>query len=232
MHRKKANSSFELKSSSLSLITLTLKTPDIDLISKELRAQFGEQSNYFEDEPAILDLGLLESDTLNLPNLLNLLSNYQLKPFAVANAKLLTLQNMAKQAGLILLPDSITTPNEPVHTPDPTAAAATTLFTDKPLRSGQQIYARDADLIVSSLVSNGAEVLADGNIHVYAPLRGRAIAGAQGNTHARIFTTCFEPTLYSIAGVFQTTEQGLAQNIWGKPVMVHLENNALILTPL
>jgi septum formation inhibitor MinC len=74
-----------------------------------------------------------------------------------------------------------------------------TLVIDRPLRSGQQVYARGGDLVVMAAVNFGAEVIADGHIHVYAPLRGRAIAGARGNTAARIFSTCMEPQLVAIA---------------------------------
>ena len=229
MSRKKT--SFELKSTSLSLITFALKSTDLNLIQNELTNQFGEQSDYFANEPAILDLALVETENIDLIQLLGILSHYQLRPFAVANAST-ELQEAAKQAGLVVLSSEMSHPAQPADKKPSVQTPVPPLVIDKPLRSGQQIYARDTDLIITSLVSFGAEVIADGNIHVYAPLRGRAIAGAQGNTNARIFTTCFEPALYSIAGVFQTTEQQLPDNIFGKPVMVHLENDALIVTPL
>ena len=107
-----------------------------------------------------------------------------------------------------------------------------TVVIDKPLRSGQQVYARGADLVVLAVVSFGAEVIADGNIHVYAPLRGRAIAGARGNTEARIFTTCLEPQLVSIAGFYRTTETELADNVRGKPAQIRLDGEKLIIEPL
>jgi hypothetical protein len=103
---------------------------------------------------------------------------------------------------------------------------------DKPLRSGQQVYARGADLVVMAVVSFGAEVIADGNIHVYAPLRGRAIAGARGNTEARIFTTCLEPQLVSIAGIYRTTETELPADVRGKPAQVRLDGEKLLIEPL
>jgi septum site-determining protein MinC len=81
-----------------------------------------------------------------------------------------------------------------------------TLLIDKPLRSGQQVYARGGDVVVTAVVSFGAEVIADGNVHVYAPLRGKAIAGARGNTEARIFSTCMEAQLVAIAGIYRTNE--------------------------
>jgi septum site-determining protein MinC len=87
---------------------------------------------------------------------------------------------------------------------------------DKPLRSGQQVYARGADLVVLAMVSFGAEVIADGNIHVYAPLRGRAIAGARGNTQARIFSTCLEPQLSPLPACTAPPTTELPDNVRGQ----------------
>ncbi len=122
---------------------------------------------------------------------------------------------------------------EPVADAAPAAVPApATVIIDKPLRSGQQVYARGADLIVLAVVSFGAEVIADGSIHVYAPLRGRAIAGAQGDPKARIFAACMEPQLVSIAGTWRTTEAGLPPEVAGKPAQVRLEGDKLLFEPL
>jgi septum site-determining protein MinC len=110
-------------------------------------------------------------------------------------------------------------------------AAPPTMVIDRPLRSGQQIYA-PGDLVVLGLVSNGAEVIAAGNIHIYAPLRGRALAGVHGNHEARIFCTCLEPELISIAGIYRTTENPLAPELLGKPVQISLDQEKLIFEPL
>ena len=132
----------------------------------------------------------------------------------------------------------------PATPPAPAAAAALApptppapprrhaVVVDKQLRSGQQVYAKDADLIVLAVVSFGAEVIADGNIHVYAPLRGRALAGAHGDTSARIFTTCLEPQLVSIAGIYRTTEKELPADVLGKPAQVWLDGDSLVIEPL
>jgi septum site-determining protein MinC len=116
------------------------------------------------------------------------------------------------------------------------AAAATpraipTLLIDKPLRSGQQVYAQ-GDVVILDLVSYGAEVIAEGNIHIYAPLRGRALAGVKGNPDARIFCTCLEPELISIAGIYRTAEQTLPADVLGKSAQVRLADEKLILEPL
>ena len=106
------------------------------------------------------------------------------------------------------------------------------MIIDRPLRSGQQIYAKGCDLVVLAVVNVGAEVIADGNIHVYAPLRGRAIAGARGNASARIFSTNMEPQLVSIAGTYRTTETALPADVLGKPAQVRLDGEKLVFEPL
>jgi septum site-determining protein MinC len=137
-------------------------------------------------------------------------------------------------------PELFSTANEPLAD---TAAAADeaaarvaraepALVVDRPLRSGQRIYAK-GDLIVLGLVSNGAEVIAEGNIHIYAPLRGRALAGVHGNHDARIFCTCLEAELISIAGIYRTTEVPLPGEVAGKPVQIRLDDEEkLLIEPL
>jgi septum site-determining protein MinC len=112
------------------------------------------------------------------------------------------------------------------------AEPSRTVIVDKPLRSGQQVYAKGADLVVMALVNHGAEVIADGNIHVYAPLRGKAIAGARGNTEARIFAASLEAELIAIAGIYRTTENPLPADVLGKPAQVRLEGEKLVMEAL
>jgi septum site-determining protein MinC len=87
------------------------------------------------------------------------------------------------------------------------------------------VYARGADLVVLAMVNQGAEIVADGNIHVYAPLRGKAMAGARGNVNARIFSLCLEPELISIAGVYRTSEHPLPIDVRAKPAQVRLSDD-------
>lgn len=111
-------------------------------------------------------------------------------------------------------------------------APAPTLVVDKPLRSGQRIYAKGGDLVVLALVNHGAEVIADGSVHVYAPLRGKAIAGARGDTSARIYAHSLEAELLSIAGIYRTTENPLPADVAGKPAQVYLDGEKLLMQPL
>lgn len=112
------------------------------------------------------------------------------------------------------------------------AAPAPTLVIDKPLRSGQQVYAKGGDLVVLAVVSHGAEVIADGSIHIYAPLRGKAIAGARGDTSARIYTQSLEAELLAVAGIYRTAENPLPAEVAGKPAQVYLQGEKLLLQPL
>jgi septum site-determining protein MinC len=108
---------------------------------------------------------------------------------------------------------------------DPQSSSA--LVITKPLRSGQRVYARHCDLVVIGMVSQGAEVIADGNVHVYGPLRGKAMAGARGDTSARIFTTHMDAELLAVAGVYRVVEDRLDKALHNKPALVRLEGDTL-----
>ena len=110
--------------------------------------------------------------------------------------------------------------------------ASGAMVVDRPLRSGQHVYARGRDLIVLAMVNPGAEVMADGHIHVYAPLRGKAIAGARGDVNARIFTSCLEAELIAIAGTYRTSETPLPPEVTGKPAQISLQGEKLVMQGL
>lgn len=111
-------------------------------------------------------------------------------------------------------------------------SAAPTMVIKGPLRSGQRVYARNSDLIVMGVVSRGAEVIADGNIHIYGPLRGKAMAGARGDVAARIFTTGFDAELVAIAGIYRVIDTKLSAELHQKPVVIQLEKDALHINAL
>jgi len=102
-----------------------------------------------------------------------------------------------------------------------------TMIIDTPVRAGQRIYARGCDLVVTAAVNNGAEIIADGSIHVYAPLRGRALAGASGDADARIFAMSMEPELVSIAGIYRTFENGFPADLAQHPAQIRLIGDKL-----
>jgi len=111
------------------------------------------------------------------------------------------------------------------------AVSTCALIVDKPLRSGQHVYAKGRDLVVMAMVNPGAEIMADGHIHVYAPLRGKAIAGAKGNKDARIYTSCLEAELIAIAGVYRTSDTAIPKDVAGKPAQIRLVGDKLVMQP-
>lgn len=236
-----ARASFDLKSASLPLISVVLKTPNLATLSQELQARFGETPDFFDNDPAVIVLSAIEQDTtpLSFSVLLTLLKHYRLRPIGIHGGNAAH-RDAAGAVGLMDLHDISSAavalpaaePPAPVVPVPAAPQAAPTMVIDKPLRSGQQIYARNADLIVLSVVNFGAEIIADGNIHVYAPLRGRAIAGARGNVNARVFSTCMEAQLVSIAGIYRTSEVAMPPDIQGKTAQVRLVGESLVLEPL
>ena len=244
-----ASSLFDFKSATLLLEAFLLRTANLTSLGQALEERFGSTPDLFSGEPVVIDLSHLASLDLhvNFPDLIALLARFKLKVIAVRGGTVAQTRS-AHDAGLIEAPDSHAhaarvepvvqevvreiirevTVEVPVHV----HVAATTMFIDKPLRSGQQVYAKGGDLIVLAAVNHGAEVIADGSIHVYAPLRGKAIAGAKGNTEARIFSTCMEPELLSIAGTYRTTDNPLPDDVTGKPAQIRLEGERLVFDPI
>ena len=221
------------------MVALLLKTADWTKVASDLTQQYGpagENPDFFDHDALVIDFSHLDAalPIQAFEPLLGALRECRLMPVAVRNANDAWVE-LARQFGL-------TQASADLPRARPTAAAMAntqpvltevvrevsgpaTMVIDKPLRSGQKVYARGADLVVLAMVNQGAEVVADGNIHVYAPLRGKAMAGASGNTNARIFSLCLEPELISIAGVYRTSENPLAPEIHGKPAQVRLSTD-------
>ncbi len=128
-------------------------------------------------------------------------------------------------------PAPVAEPREAILAEPAAGSAQLALFHAGSVRSGQQVYARDRDLIVTGAIANGAEVIADGNIHVYGSLRGRAMAGAQGDTSARIFVADFRAELVAIAGQYRVFEQ-IPDNLEGQSVQCWLDGEKLLLARL
>ena len=245
-----APATFEIKSANLPLVALRLKSTDLDALAAELSRQYGDIPDFFDNDPLVVDLSPLPADAPgpDFVALIALLRFHRLAPLAFKGG---TAQQAAAAlaAGLVGAPDAATVKtataaqqaigqSPPAAPAEPPLAGAQlpALVIDKPLRSGQQVYARGRDLVVMAMVNAGAEVIADGHIHVYAPLRGKAIAGARGNADARIFALSLEPELISIAGIYRTTENALPPEIWGRATQVRLvagpEGERLVMEPL
>lgn len=253
-----APTTFEIKSAQLPLVALLLKSADLDRLGQEMIQRYGDIPDFFDNDPLLVDLTPLQAGDeadrpVDFPALVALLRRFRLRPVALRGGSEAQVA-AAELAGLMRADDATvqrsaaaTTPapqaqaqqvQAPVAAPAPAAApvAVGAMVVDKPLRSGQQVYARGRDLVVLAMVNPGAEVIADGHIHVYAPLRGKAIAGARGNAEARIFALSMDPELISIAGIYRTSDNPLPADVLGKTAQVRLmsgpEGDKLVIDPL
>ncbi|MEB2347767.1 MAG: septum site-determining protein MinC [Comamonadaceae bacterium] len=256
--RSSTPASFELKSAQLPVVAVVLKSTDGAQLAAQFERQLGDDQAFFDDDLVLIDLTAVADDTapLDFAALVALLREHHTRPVAVRGGSEAQRQ-AARAQGLATVPDlparAAVRAEAPASAPPPPEAppmhevevvrevevvhevpapAVPTMVIDKPVRSGQQIYARGGDLVVLETVNFGAEVIADGNIHIYAPLRGRAMAGARGDIGARIFTTCLEPQLVSIAGMYRTTDTELPETVRGKAAQVRLDGEKLIFEPL
>lgn len=236
--------SFEIKSATLPLVSVLIKSLDLATLSADMHSRFGDNPDFFDNDAVLIDLHGAEG-SLDLNGLLQLLRRYRLNPVAL-RAGNPSHEAAAALAGLFVssearvLPSLNDAPTEVVReivrevevVREVAGAGQSALVVDKPLRSGQQVYARGRDLVVLAMVNPGAEVMADGHIHVYAPLRGKAIAGAKGDTSARIFAASLEAELVSIAGVYRTSDTPLPKEVAGKAAQVWLADDKLSMRAL
>jgi septum site-determining protein MinC len=240
----------EFRNTTLGATMAVLQAAEPSTLADSLHKMLGGMPDFFNGEAVVLDFaGIARLPArIDWAGLNSLLRRYRLQPIGVCN---LAEEHAAsaRHAGLAVLDASLLrerpaaeAPRRAETAPAPAAAPApatttagaapaadastaprpATLFVDRPLRSGQQVYARGGDLVLLGGVSPGAEVIADGSIHCYGPLRGRAIAGAGGDHAARIVATNFGPELVSIAGVYRTFERGIPESVAGKPALIRL----------
>lgn len=244
------SSAVELKGSVFTLPVLVLRSNNLAAIEQELSQHLSNALKFFENAPVVVDLAHLSKDNsdLDFSGLLKVLAQHHVIPVGVRNAS--SQQNaLAISAGMAVLkggalqkivdePKEEKTENKKSAADnqqqviEPALQYRKTKMITQPVRSGTQIYAAGADLIVMAPVSAGAELIADGNIHVYSTLRGRALAGVRGDTNARIFCQSLEADLLSIAGNFRVFEDGPAPELKSKSVQVYLEGEQLIIAPL
>ena len=237
---------YDIKSADLPLLAFQLRTGDVQAVAQALALQLAETPGFFDQDRAILDLDSLPAEPAALPlkDLVETLATHGLRVVAVKTSDAQRLAQ-AKALGLAQADDLRMRRQLPAAAPMPAASPAAppaapglveAMVLDKPLRSGQQVYAQGRDLIVLAMVNAGAEVIADGHIHIYAPLRGKAIAGARGFMGARIFAQSMDPELISIAGVYRTSENPLPPEVRGRAAQVGLQSTAqgdkLVITPV
>jgi len=231
----------EIKISTVVAVAILLNDSSIAVLDAALKQMTAGTPDYFDDEFAVIDVAAIADATLAWDQLIPLLKSHGLNPVAVRNARD-TDHEVIRAHGLSI--DVVSKPRTEtasglIETPAPPVTVTPTaepqviirnnpaLVIDTPVRAGQRIYARGADLIITASVNNGAEVIADGSIHIYAPLRGRALAGATGNTEARIFALTMEPELVSIAGIYRTFENGFPPLQANHPVQVRLNGDSI-----
>ncbi|MDD3764965.1 MAG: septum site-determining protein MinC [Nevskiales bacterium] len=221
----------EFKGRMLSLTRARIIDPDVSAIAAQLQDFARQMPQAVRGMPVVL-----EADrAVELGGVIAAMREVGMLPIGVADGPLAA---SAQNWGLPVLPgESRSRPGRaappapaPAETPaEPAAAVAArrpTRIVTEPVRSGQQIYAVDSDLVVISTVGAGAEVAADGCVHVYGALRGRAIAGARGETTARVFCRKLEAELVAVAGVYAVAEQ-IAADLRGRPAQVQLADGTL-----
>ncbi len=218
---------FKLKGSVLTFSVIQVLTLDYSKFQQQLEEKVQKNTNFFKHMPVIIDLQKIYSqdDDINFEEINALLRKNGLVPVGIINANPKQVA-AATQAGLGILPNTRTSsvPKTPIR-------KEKSKIITQPVRSGQQIYAKNCDLIILTSVSNGAEVLADGNIHIYGTLRGRAIAGATGDKEARIFCHRLEAELVSIAGYYKLQEN-LTDYDSSTSTQVFLEKEQLVVVPI
>lgn len=245
----------ELKIGQVGIANLRVRTLDVTRLAEEMRSRVTRAPKLFDRAAVILDFGGLAElpDTTTAQALIDALRDAGALPVALAwgspaNAALaeaLDLPVLSKFRAQyenadtvpVAAPSRATAAPEPAAAPSPTKAAPAAAAVEPGLvqaasvRSGQQLYAQNRDLTVLSSVGAGAEVIADGSIHIYGPLRGRALAGAQGSTTARIFCRSFHAELVAVAGHYKVLDD-IPRELHGKAVQVWLEHDELKIAAL
>ncbi|WP_313087627.1 septum site-determining protein MinC [Pseudomonas sp.] len=231
---------FQLKGSMLAITILELTQNDLERLDRQLSVKVAQAPDFFDNTPLVLALDKLPAEPpLDLTALIALCRRHGLRTLALRAGD----PAIIKAAGALDIPVlppsgarertlelSSKAPAEPPKPAEPTYRPTRVVTT--PIRGGQQVYAKDGDLIVLAAVSPGAELLADGNIHVYGPLRGRALAGIKGDTNARIFCQQLAAEMVSIAGRYKVAEDLRRDPLWTAAVQMKLSGDVLNITRL
>ncbi|HEX5658824.1 MAG TPA: septum site-determining protein MinC [Polyangiales bacterium] len=235
---------FELEGMVSTVTVLRLATPDLNAIKRGLRAKLEQLPGFFLDAPLVIDLSALEGtdeepvdDPIEIPleMIAGMLRELKVVPVGVRNLREVR-RGEARAAGIGVIHGgkrpARAAPKGTAPTEDKrveTTHGALILRT--PLRSGKLVYAEQCDAVVLAPVNAGAEIIADGNIHVYSSLRGRALAGAHGNEEARIFCRSLEADLVAIAGCYLRADE-IPEKNRGKPAQIYLENGQLVVAEI
>lgn len=240
---------FELKGTMAPLTVLRLKSTDLALVDRQLRVKIAQLPHLFLHAPILLDFSELEEAGPNtIPDVIRLVRGCKLVPVAATNVPE-PMKALIAEAGLGILrtqPAAKAPPRavDPEATPLPEPKKAVPpapapmlkpyggpMVVNQAVRGGQIVYAQNNDLVVLAPVNPGAQVIADGHVHIYSTLRGRAVAGAQGLPGARIFCQKLEAELVAISGAYVMAEE-IPSKMRGKAVQISLENGACRLSQL
>jgi septum site-determining protein MinC len=239
--------SFRIKAGLFPLTQLDLLHNNCDQFAKELKLKQAEAPSFFQQTPVVLSFSkaAFSHQPVALAEHIKVCRDCGLIPVGLRGGDQ-ALQDQAQRLNLTLIAEGrnkssspetqqpaaseAAKPDHSLVAPPPVPAPSSKIISN-PIRSGQQVYAPGADLIILAAVSAGAEVLADGNIHVYGPLRGRALAGVNGDNTARVFCHSMEAELVSIAGAYKLNEE-LTSDHWKQAVQIYLEGEKLCITPL
>jgi septum site-determining protein MinC len=226
----------EFKSSTFSVPVLVISSNDLIVIEQQLQAKIQLAPEFFKHSPLVLDVQEINKQNLEIDvkKVMTTIRKLGLLPIGIRggnsqqNEQAVSLGIPAHSMHASSMTAEAKKPNTPIPAPETKdlLQTGTTIIT-QPIRSGQRVYAA-GDLIVIAQVSAGTEILAEGNIHVYGSLRGRALAGVQGNAEARIFCTDLQAELISIAGNYKISED-LSQNVRNTPVQIYLVKQTLVI---
>lgn len=241
---------FQLKGKLFTLSVLQVESTNLGKFEKDLRSKIKLAPNFFNNTPIVVDLHKIENnkEDLDILALQEVLKNHKLIPvgYKCTSEKFITkISNLqlpiikeARATAQASNQDKLTKTkgidkNNETILPASRTQNKNTVIIENPVRSGQQIHAPDGDLIILSSVSPGAELIAEGSIHVYGALRGRALAGLNGDTEARVFCKKLEADLVSIAGQYKLFEEPIReQNEQTAPKQIYLKNGQLIIDKL
>ena len=231
---------FQFKGGLFTLTAVQLLSIELELFAKQLAEKIIQAPKFFNFAPVVIDCQKVSADGIKIDfkTLAAILRESRLIPVGVRNANKQQ-QTVAILAGLAVLseggpeaePDTQELPASRTSDLNKESPGTPTRLITQPVRSGQQIYVPGGDLIVMAAVSHGAELLAEGHIHVYGPLRGRALAGVTGDINARIFCHSLEAELVSIAGRYIPSEH-LREQYWKQAVSIALQGDTLEINSL
>jgi septum site-determining protein MinC len=243
---------FDLKGAAFTILVLSLRTAEMNAVANQLAEKVRQAPDFFRQAPVVISMQQLEDEVVDLAMLVNLLRNHGFIPIGMTGgseeqkqqAAAMELAILAARAGGRTIPEPsrveeeaependehvLAIPEQP-EVSQPVEAEPIHIITE-PVRSGQRVVIRHGDLTILASVGSGAEISAPGSIHVYGALRGRAFAGSDGNSQARIFCQKLEAELVSIADVHLVSED-FPEHLRSKAVQIRLHGGRLHITGL